>query len=212
MSKIDASKINLGNSFVLNTDGKTLINKEISDAKLIADSIIAEAQKKANAIVQEASLRADKILLQAEEQAEASKDEILAESRRQGYEEGYADGQEKITIELEDLIFNVNNFAKCQFEMKHRIIKSLHSDILGIVLEISEKVCQTQVVNNKHALLNLIINAIGQLKEKENVTIIIHPEMAEKLYAISDEIKEGDIVYVRNLASGKQQQMRVPRL
>jgi flagellar biosynthesis/type III secretory pathway protein FliH len=61
---------------------------------------------------------------------------------------------------------------------------------LGIILEISQKVCQTQVINNKHALLNLIINAIAQLKEKENVTIIINPEMVEKLYAISDEIKE----------------------
>ena len=190
MSKIDASKINLGNSFVLNTDGKTLINKEISDAKLIADTIIAEAKKKANAIVQEASLRADKIIMQAEEQAEASKDDVLAETRRQGYDEGYADGKEKITTELEDLVFNVDNFAKCKFDMKNRIIKSLHSDILGLVLEVTQQICQTQITNNKHMFLNVIVNAIGQLKEKENVTIIVHPEMAEKLYAISDDIKE----------------------
>ncbi len=190
LSKIDASKINLGNSFVINSDGKGLVNKEITDAQLIADTIIAEAKKKAQIILQEAGQKADKILIQAEEQAEASKDEVLADSKKQGYEEGYEEGKEKITTEMEDLVYNLNNFAKSKFEMKNRIIKSVHNDIIDLILAISEEICKTQITYNRQVLINLVSNAIAQLKEKENVTIIVNPEMARKIYEISDDLKD----------------------
>lgn len=190
LSRIIRNNVNLGNSFVLNSEGKSQLNKEISDAQLIADSIIAEAKKQAEAIISQAKNQAAQTLASAEQQAENSKEEITAESRKSGYEDGYVDGQQKITSEMEDLIYNINNFAKCRFEMKNRIIKSLHTDILDLVLEISQKVCKMQVVNNKEILTKVVAEAISYLKEKENVTIIVHPEMANKLYAISDNLKE----------------------
>ena len=190
LSRIIRNNVNLGNSFVLNSEGKSQLNKEISDAQLIADSIIAEAKKQADAIISQAKNQAAQTLASAEQQAENSKEEITAESRKSGYEDGYVDGQQKITSEMEDLIYNINNFAKCRFEMKNRIIKSLHTDILDLVLEISQKVCKMQVVNNKEILTKVVAEAISYLKEKENVTIIVHPEMANKLYAISDNLKE----------------------
>ena len=190
LSRIISSNVNLGNSFVLNSEGKTQLNKEICDAKLIADSIIAEAKKQAEAIIMQAKNQAAKTISDAEQQAENSKDEITAESRKSGYEDGYMDGQQKIVAEMEDLIYNINNYAKSRFEMKNRIIKSLHTDILDLVLEISQKVCKTQVINNKDVLSKIVTEAISHLKEKENVTIIVHPEMANKLYAISDNLKE----------------------
>ena len=52
-------------------------------------------------------------------------------------------------------------------------------------------------------------------KKGKPVRVNIETGVSDDNYSeiISDEIKEGDIVYVRNLASGKkQQQMRVPRL
>ena len=190
MSRIIGRNVNVGNSFVLNSEGKSQLNKEISDAQLIADSIIAEAKKQAEAIVMQARNQAAKTISDAEQQAEASKDEVTAESRRSGYEDGYADGQQKIVSEMEDLIYNINNFAKCRFEMKNRIIKSLHTDILELVLEISRKVCKTEITESKEILTKVVAESISYLKEKENVTIIVHPEMANKLYAISNDLKE----------------------
>lgn len=190
MSKIDASKINLGRSFVINSDGSAKLNKEITDAQIIADSIVAEARKKADAILQEASKKADNLLMQAESQAEAIKDDVLAESKKLGYDEGYADGKEKITTEMEDLVYNLENFAKCKFDMKNRIIKSLHKDILDLVLSISEQICKGKILSDNQALLNVVANSVAQLKEKESVTIIVNPEMAEKIYQISDNLRE----------------------
>ena len=190
MSRIQGDKVNFGNSFVLNAEGKSQLNKEISDAQLIADSIIAEAKKQAAALGAQANTKAEQTMSQAVSNAEASKDEITAESRKQGFEEGYSDGREKILTEMEDLIYNLDNFAKCRFEMKNRIIKSLHTDILDLVLNISEKICKVRITENKEILEKVVENAISMLKEKESVTIIVNPEMADKLYAISDDLKE----------------------
>ena len=92
MSKIESGKISLGNSYVLNADGQAKANKEISDAKILADSIIAEAQKKAQATLTQAQQQADSLVAQAKAQAEAEKEQITAESRKIGYEDGYQDG------------------------------------------------------------------------------------------------------------------------
>ena len=199
LSRIHGDKVNLGSSFVLSAEGKTELNKEIVDAKMIADSIIADAKKQAAATLAQAQNQANEIIQSAKAKAEASIDEVTADARKQGYAEGYEDGKEKITTELENLVYNVDNFAKSKFEIKNRIIKSLHLDILDLVLDISEKVCKVQMQNNRDILTKVVANAISQLKEKENVTIIVHPEMAQKLYDISEKLKDS----IHNLQSIK---------
>ena len=190
MSRIKSENVNFGNSFVLSSEGKKILNKEITDAQLIADSIIAEAKKRAQELINQTNQQCSAKIAQATTEAENSREQVTADARRQGYEEGYADGQQKITQELQDIIENVNNFAKCEFDIKHRILKSLHTDILDLVLNISEKICKKQLMLDNKTLENVVENAISQLKEKENVTIIVNPQMAEKIYAISDGIKE----------------------
>ncbi len=199
MSRIHGDKVNLGSSFILSAEGKTDLNKEIVDAKMIADSIVANANKQAEATLALAKNKAAEIVQGASQKAESMIDEITANARKQGYEEGYQDGKEKITTELENLVYNVDNFSKSKFEIKNRIIKSLHLDILDLVLDVSEKICKTQLQNNREILTKVVAGAISHLKEKENVTIIVHPEMAEKLYAISDNLKES----IHNLQSIK---------
>ncbi len=189
MSRIKSENINLGNSYVLSSEGKKILNKEITDAQLIADSIIAEAKKRAQELINQTNLQCSAQITQATTEAQNSKEQITADARRQGYEEGYEDGQQKITQELQDIIENVNNFAKSEFEIKHRIIKSLHTDILDLVVNISEKICKRQLLLDEQTLKNVVENAILQLKEKENVTIIVNPQMAEKIYAISEDMK-----------------------
>lgn len=190
MSKINAEKINYGNPLVIGQNGKSVVNKEISDAQIIADSIIAEARKKADEILKNAQNEAGEIVTQAISDAENSKDMVLSESKTQGFEEGYQDGLKKITEELEGAVENVNNFVKCKFEAKNRIIKSLHYDILDLVLQISEKICKTELRKNRETLIRVVSEAISMLKEKETVTIIVNPEMARKIYEISEDLRE----------------------
>ncbi len=190
MSRIKSENINLGNSYVLNPEGKKVLNKEITDAHLIAETILQEAKKRAQEIVNQANQQSSAMIASATAEAQNSREQVTADARRQGYEEGYEEGRQKITQELQDIVENVNNFAKSEFEIKHRIVKSLHTDILDLVVNISEKICRNQLLYDKKTLQNVVENAILQLKEKENVTIIVNPQMAEKIYAISGDMKE----------------------
>ena len=71
-----------------------------------------------------------------------------------------------------------------------RIVKSAHTEILELVTAICEKVCHTELVQNPKLLENLTVAAISKLKEKETVNIIVNPQMAQKIYEISDGLKE----------------------
>ena len=199
MSRIHGDKVNLGSSFVISAEGRNDLNKEISDAKLIGDSIVAEAKKKAEAILAQAQSQANEIVANAKTKAETSFDEVTADARRKGFEEGYQDGQEKITAELESRVYNLDNFVKCKFEIKNRVIKSIHQDILDLVTDISEKICKVKMYNDRTVLSKIVSGAISQLKEKEHVTIIVHPDMAERIYEISDELRAS----IHNLESIK---------
>lgn len=190
MSRIERDKINWGSSFVISSDGKQHLNKEITDAKVIAAGIIAKAKEEAAEITAKAKEHADKVFGTAQAKADSIIEEVVSEARRKGYEEGYQDGQEKISSELEELVLNVDNFIKCEFEIKNRIIKSLHSDILDLVLEIAKKVCKDELQTNDRVLIKVVAEAISHLKEKESVTVIVNPDMAQKIYAISDKLKE----------------------
>ena len=91
---------------------------------------------------------------------------------------------------MEERLKNLDNFAASELEMKKRIVKSAHTEILELVTAICEKVCHTELVQNPKLPENLTAAAISKLKEKETVNIIVNPQMAQKIYEISDGLKE----------------------
>jgi len=126
----------------------------------------------------------------ATNQALSNVEEIKEAAHQEGFEAGRQEGLENITEELKDKIISVNNFAQSDFEIKKNIIKSAHLDIIELVIEISRKVCSKSLDLDESILKELTLSAIKSLKDKENITIIVNPEMAEKIYAVSDELKE----------------------
>lgn len=189
MGRIESDKINFGNSFVVSSESNRLTDSEIKQARQIAETLINEAKQKALVIEAKAASNAEKIIADATLDANSKVEEITEAARKKGYDAGYNDGFEKISTEMEEKILNMDKFAKSDFEMKKRIIKSMHTDILELVIAICRKVCQGELEQNPKLLENLVLGAISQLKEKENITIIVNPKMAEKIYNISDKIK-----------------------
>lgn len=189
MGRIESNNINYGNSFVVSPESSRHSDDELKQAKQIAENVLAQAKEKALIVEGEASTKAQQIIDEAVAKANAQVEEITQAAREKGYEAGYKDGFEKITTEMEDKLINLNNFAKSEFDMKKRIIKSMHADILELIVSIAKKVCSDEFKQNPELLEKLTIAAISQLKEKENITIIVNPMMAEKIYNVSDKLK-----------------------
>ena len=63
--------------------------------------------------------------------------------------------------------------------MKKNIIDSASQDIVDLVVAIADKVCH-QKFDNK-VLYKITLDAIKQLNDKENITIIVNPELVENI-------------------------------
>lgn len=197
MSKIDGENINVCEAFVLREEdiGKT---KEILNAKQLAAEILNKANAKAQQIEEQANAQAKALIDEAIADANAKKDEIEEEARQAGHQLGYQAGLEKIQSDLTAKIENVDRFAHAQFQIKERIIKSAHNDIVNLVISICDKICHKKLNTDNEILYNIVKASINLLKDKESVNIIVNPEMAHKIYDISENLKD-EILSLQNI-------------
>lgn len=189
MSRIDSEKVNLGSSYVLTTSDEQLRAQELVRAKSQALDLISKAKIQVEQILEEAKknakIKADELIADANAKVE----QITEAARADGYQKGYEQGQVAARQDMTDLIENVDKFAKSEFEIKKRIVKSAHNDIVNLVVAIADKVCQKQLRLDRQILYNITKASINLLSDKEQVRIFVNPNMAKKIYAISEELK-----------------------
>lgn len=198
MSRIDSEKINFGASFVLPTSDEQLRAQELVSAKKIAQELILKAKQQAQLIVEEAKQQAKKHIDDAIAEANSKVTEITEDARQKGHQIGYEEGQIAVKRDLVDQIENLDKFTKSEFDIKKRIIKSAHNDIVNLVVTIADKVCQKKLRIDREILYNITKQSINALKDKENVTIIVNPNMAKKIYAISETLQK-DILSLQSI-------------
>lgn len=198
MSRIDSGKINFGSSYILPTSDGQLQAQELVSAKKIAQELILKAKQQAQVIIDEAKAQAQKQIDDAVEQANAKVAEITEDARQQGHQIGYEEGQIAIKRDLVEQIENLDKFAKSEFEIKKRIIKSAHNDIVNLVVMIADKVCHKKLKMDREILYNITKHSINELKDKESVTIFVNPGMAKKIYSISEDLQK-DILSLQSI-------------
>lgn len=189
MTRIKSSNIQLGGSFVVPIEQNNH-NAKIQEALDREKEIILQGEQKAREIIEDAKQYAHEILEESKNKALSEVEEITQKAYQEGFEAGHQEGFQKITEELQDKVISVNNFAASNFEIKNNIIKSAHLDIIQLIVEIAHKICSKSLELDDAILKEITKTAIQALKDKEDITIIVNPEMAEKIYSISDELKE----------------------
>ncbi|MBO5948866.1 hypothetical protein J6Q66_08535 [bacterium] len=191
MTRIKGNNVNLGNSFVVRCDEDFAAENEWKKQRSV---IIEKANQEAQEILMQAKMQAQQIVDNAVVEAQNQSDEIKENAKNEGYQagydNGYIDGTNQITQELTDKIVNVDNFTQSVFEIKKRIIKSAHKDIIELLAIISDKVCHKKLEQDEKIFEEITKSAINLLKEKENINIIVNPKMAQKMWEISDTFKE----------------------
>ena len=213
MTRIKGTNIHVGESFVVPIEKEesaevlqlkeklASVLAEIKNAEQKKQELIEEGQKQAEALINEAKEKIEaenkEIALKREEELKKFEDDIAKESEKikaeayqTGYDDGYKQGYVVITNELENKVLAVNDFAKSQFDLKNNIIKSSELDIINLVIEIAKKVCTKSIEIKPEILKQLTVNAIKELKDKEEITIIINPKLMEVINSVSDKLKE----------------------
>ncbi|MGN0018949.1 MAG: FliH/SctL family protein [Candidatus Gastranaerophilaceae bacterium] len=200
-SRIKGTNVQIGEDFLVPLenslkDEETRLKRMIILANEKKEQLINEGVEKSRALVEEAKqileqarIESEKIVELAKNTAESEANDIREQARKEGYEDGKNQGYQDGTASLEEKFKAIDTFAKCQFDLKHNIIKSAELDIIDLVIGIARKVCKKTLEDDIEVLKNITIDAINKLKDKESVTITINPNLANVIYSISDDLK-----------------------
>lgn len=192
MSRIRSSEVLWGNSYVFNSNNEKLqANNENNPEKLKEQqALLDNAQLQAQEILNNAQAEAERILQETQEQAQNIFQQAQEEGLKSGYQEGYDTGYRQVQADLAEKINSLNVMAQAAFKIKSEVIASSEKEVLELSVVIAEKVIKQELETNPEIILGIIKAAINELKEKDEVRIIVNPKIIQNLADISEELKD----------------------
>ncbi len=214
MSRINNKNVQIGDNYVLPLENSSIskyearvesILSEVEEAKrkllaeakteadnikMRAELIVKDAEAKAQQIIQNAENQAKGIVKKAEDNQQNVKnqtDEISKQAYDEGFLKGQQDGLQKFKEDSINAIKSLETLSSASFDIKHNIVKSADMDIVELVIAIARKI--TTINFDEKMLKEITIAAINHLKDKEEVTIIVNPQLVQNIVNLSEEFK-----------------------
>ena len=182
-NRIIGKEIHYGENFVLPIEKSKVTASEAKVKQILADTdakaqqIVSNAGDKSNIIVQTASNEAARMVEDAKRKAQQEYDIIKQQAYQEGFEQGRADGLEQFKADANECLKALETLASSSFDMKNNIIDSASRDIVELVSVITDKVCHVSF--NPQILFQITLDAIKLLNDKENITIIVSPQLVD---------------------------------
>ena len=192
-SRIKSGDIQIGNSYVLPIEQSNVTLQQAKVKKIIEETdakvqeILDAAENKSSIIINTASNEAQRIIEDARKKAEQEYNTIKQQAYNEGFAKGEQDGLSKFQSDAIEALKSLETLSSSSFDVKKNIIDSASVDIVELVTAIADKVCH--VTFSSDVLYKITVDAIKQLKEKENITIIVNPLLVENINAISENFK-----------------------
>ena len=201
-NRIKSNDIQIGNNYVLPIEQSNVTLQQAKVKKIIEETdakalqIISGAENQSNDIIQTANNEAQRIIEEARKKAQDEYESI----KQQGYNEGFAKGEEdglnKFKNDAIEALQSLETLASSSFDMKKNIIDSASIDIVELVAAIADKVCHVKF--DTKMLYKITLDAIKLLNEKENITIIVNPLLADRISKLSENFK-ADITKLQSI-------------
>jgi len=168
-----------------------------ASARTEAEQIVKEAEQVAFEEVRRKNDQAKKIRQEAEDQARAigeqakgeaarveqeARDRVAAlqkETSNRGFEEGREAGYQSGDAEVKRLVERLHVVLTTAIEKRNQIIEESESQLINLVLQISQKVIKVLSENQKNVVINNVIQALRKLKSRGDVVIRVNLEDLE---------------------------------
>lgn len=193
-NRIKSNDIQIGNSYILPieqsrvTAQQAKVNKIIEETDAKAQQIVEAAENKSSIIIQTANTEAARIIEDARKKAQDEYEIIKNQAYQEGFSKGEQDGLNKFQNDAHQSLESLETLASSVFDMKKNIIDSATLDIVELVNAIADKVCHVSF--DTKILHKITLDAIKQLNEKENITIIVNPELVENINSLAESFKK----------------------
>ena len=180
-NRFQGKEIQYGESYVLPIEqskvtlSQAKVQKILEETDAKAQQMVDAADNKSQIIVQTANTEATRIIEDARKRAQEEYEAIKNQAYQEGFRKGEEDGLMKFNNDAADGISALETLANSAYDMKKNIIDSATRDIVELVSAISDKVCHAKF--NPQMLHQIAIDAIKLLNDKEQITIIVSPEL-----------------------------------
>jgi len=176
----EAGTEGFGDGFTLGLNAEVVEVNEDALAQLMAEQ--EQVQATADDIIAQAQAEAEQLLVNAKREADAMWEKAYAEAKRDGYEAGIKDGRMEI-----DRMRNEFLKEKKQQQSEYvEMLESMESDLVGIMLEVFERVTKVLSADKKEIMLHLIDNALNHIESSKEFVI----RVSKDDYQIVTEHKE----------------------
>lgn len=193
-NRIKSGEIQIGNNYVLPIEQSNVTRQEAKVKKIIeetdamAQKIIDGAENKSQIIVNTANTEAERIIEESRKKAQSDYDTVKQQGYDEGFEKGVQDGLEKFKQDANEALKSLETLTASSFDIKKNIIDSAALDIVELVSAIADKVCHIKF--DDEVLHKITIDAIKELNEKENITVIVNPKLVENISSMVENFKE----------------------
>lgn len=182
-NRFHGKEIQFGESYVLPIEqskvtlSQAKVKQILEETDVKAQQIIDAAENKTKIIVETANTEATRIIEEARKKAQAEYDQIKEQAYQEGFKKGEEDGLESFNKNASEGLEALETLANTSFDLKKNIIDSASRDIVELAVTIADKVCHAKF--NPQILYQMTLDAIKLLNEKENITIIVSPQLVD---------------------------------
>lgn len=139
-----------------------------AEAAELSREIITAAEAEAEQIKQEA-------LREAGEIARQKAEELAAAAREEGYREGYREGLAKAEAEAEEIRARARRVLQAAEKQRSALLASLEQEIVGLSVEIAEKIVCQQLTLAPETILAVTREALHAARNRQSLTIYVNP-------------------------------------
>lgn len=141
--------------------------KEQSDqAQIIKTAAKEEAEK----IVADANAQASQIVAKAHE----NEDELFSKAKKDGYEQGRAQGFDEGKAEADRLVERLHKMLDAVQEKRQEILDGTEQQIVDLVLLMTRKVVKIMSDNQKQVVMANVMQALKKVKGRGSVTLRVN--------------------------------------
>jgi len=160
-----------------------------------AGELIQSATADAEAILSEAHSRLRTIV----ESAQTGATQITQQARKEGQDSGYRDGVTKAENEMEEMLATMRGLIDMARVERHKIVEGAEGEIIKLAMGIAEQILHKSVEIDRDVVVAITKAAIGELVDRESVTVRVNPIDLERMKQHRDSM----------LALGETKHMRV---
>lgn len=124
------------------------------------------------------------------EEWEETKQNLIDEAHREGYEAGFTEGKNESLLQFEKLIDHGNEVVQLAEKDYQQILDKNEDTIIDLAIQTAEKILQLKIADEPKIFSNIVIGAIKEIKEQSMITIQLSSANYEEVLQQKEELQQ----------------------